>query len=203
MNLIIMNFLKLAVILLLVLQFPQARAEEESYDLERIKLTTGKVYHGIQILEGDQHGLLFRHKAGIAKVPFSLLSMNLRMLYEPVADVPDGTASPEVEGEGKDIEEPASSPLASGWLIQARVYQKPHWYSASSPHGCYPSLGYLADYRVPWKSHWGPYPLPLSLANPRYRALAVRDFLSVAFSSIHSCPPQAYPIPLRTFYARY
>lgn len=207
MSLIIMNFLKLAAILL-AFCVSSLGAEEEFYDLERIKLTSGKVYHGIQILEGDKHGLLFRHKAGIAKIPFEFLSMNLRMLYEPVEDVPGGDEGA-VEEEADESRAPAESeefmaatPTAPvTWVIRTRVSQNYSPCVSGSDRYRVPSLGYLPEYRAPWKPHWGRYPLALSLANPRFRALAVEDFLSVVYPTAYPCAPRAYPVPLRTYYA--
>ena len=204
MSLIIMKFLKVAVIFIVWGGASLSSGNEESFDLERIKVQSGKVYRNILILEGDAHGLTFRHEDGIAKVPYDSLSMNLRMLYQPVGDLPEGEAgnesapdiAVEMRGKGDSIE---SIPV----VIQLRTYSRGRQEGLGHHSSSVPSLGYMPGYRAPWKSHWGRYPLALSLANPRYRALAVQDFLSVAFP--HSCSSghSPYPVPRATYYARY
>ncbi len=75
---------------------------EDDFDMDSIKAFDGRVYENILILSGDEHGLMFRHSRGIAKIPFRQLSRNYRMLCEPVADVAAGGADQTVVGEKLD-----------------------------------------------------------------------------------------------------
>ena len=95
MNLIIMMVRINAILPAVLLAVTSSLAVYSPYDLERIKTIHGRVYQNISILDADEHGLLFRHHDGIAKIAFETLPINLRMLYE-VTDTP--VESPSEDG---------------------------------------------------------------------------------------------------------
>lgn len=209
MSLNIMKFLIPVVILPLLVGGTRGLSDESVFDFERIALEGGRVYREVLVIEGDRHGLLFRHRDGIAKVPYSELSTNLRMLYEPVGDLPSAEDAEEEEIGG--FEEAGKGDDAGGdsgaYVITAqarnRVSVPLSWIGSGPVVPWALPLGYLPEYRAPWRAHWGPYPLALSLANPRYRELAVRDFLQTVYPGVYPCRSHSYRVPLRTYYSRY
>lgn len=173
-----MNSLKFATFLLVVawtLPPPDAGA----FDLPAIRAEGGQVYRDILILDSDGHGLLFRHRDGIAKVPFAQLSDNVRMLYEPVAEV---TATGEAEaGKGGEPAVVADDSASEDWVLtmttRTRVTLPVSTLSAGtcSPAARgFPWRGYAA-----WPSHWPRYHQPWVLAYPGYRACALDELLHV------------------------
>lgn len=171
MSIIIMNFLTLAIPMVLLGSMSLSGASEP-YDLERIRTIEGKEYRGILILEADQYGLSFRHDGGIAKLPFSSLSENLRMLYEVVDGAP-GEAEVETALPAETTAEatPPNVSLPSPVLLLARsrvIVPSPVLYLGG---------GYLAADQVPWPAWWPRYDPVHKLTNPYIRELAVRDFL--------------------------
>lgn len=206
----IMNFLKCATLAGTFAIALPALADEAVYDLEKIELVSGRTYHGILILGADEHGLTFRHGRGAAKVPFAELSPNLRMLYEPVSEVPQGggESDTEYEPEGPPREDAgvrAEGDALAEWkeagsvevLARSRVtftYPIAH-VRRLGRYACDPAL--LPGFRAPWKPHWGRYPRALSLANPAFREWAVRDFLVA--TGLAPTPPgvRVYSIPRR------
>lgn len=165
-----MAFLKFAILTMVCSSLVLAEASDTTFDLDRIKTQNGRVYEDILILDSDQHGLLFRHAVGIAKVDFQQLSTNLRMLYEPV-----------VEEEEMVGEVPESDPEAASLLNMSRnvnitvtarnrVEVPVHHWNRSCATAC-------DRYQNHWPSHWSRYNPALSLAVPECRALAVQDFL--------------------------
>jgi hypothetical protein len=171
MNIIIMNFLAL-VIPAALLGMAALAVGSEPYDLERIRTVEGKEYRGILILEADRHGLSFRHDRGIAKLPFTSLSENLRMLYEVIDEAPGGadpgeTAAPAMPA----VKTPPDVCLPSPVLLSARsraILPAPVLYLGG---------GYTAADRHPWPAWWSRYDPVHELTNPYFRELAVRDFL--------------------------
>lgn len=162
-----MNFLKTATLVgAISIIGVSCLADEEVFDFERLKTTYGRTYQKIFVLSADTHGLMFRHDKGIAKVSFKELSMNLRMLYEPVESVPeaktklknaDATA-------GKQIAT-AAAPVYLTYLIQP-VYQ----ITQSMPNYCRAPAQY-------WPNHWPRYHPAHAYAHAPSRELVVRDFL--------------------------
>ncbi|MEX2577607.1 MAG: hypothetical protein WD342_01005 [Verrucomicrobiales bacterium] len=153
-----MKFLNFAIPLWFGLGVFAAQGDDGIHDFEKLSTTEGTVYREILVVDADGHGLLFRHRDGIAKLPFASLPTNLRMLYEtvePVEEVPEEAAS---EGAGD---------FSLVFTVRTRVY--PQAFAASPwAGGCAP---------VPWKSHWPRYHPVHSLVNPYCRELATRDFL--------------------------
>lgn len=173
-----MNFLKIAAFFCLMMSAMLCWGQEEGYDHESLTTVEGKVYKNIFIVEADSFGLTFRHRDGIAKLPFSSLSESYRMLYETDDETlgtevdfttgaedwaaPVGTSQGAVHVAGPENLLPTSGP---SFVIT--------WYFPRADHacgvGCCPSAhGFI------------PYPLrtwPQSLAVPAYREAAVRNFL--------------------------
>jgi hypothetical protein len=175
MSLVIMNFLTLAIPTVLLGSMSLSGASE-SHDIERIRTIGGKEYRGILILEADQYGLSFRHDGGIAKLPFSSLSENLRMLYEVIDEVPGDAeveaeveVAPPVETTAEAIPPDICLPSPVILLARSRVI-------VPSP-ALYLGGGYTAADRVPWPARWPRYDHVHRLTNPYFRELAVRDFL--------------------------
>lgn len=147
-----------------------AAADDLTFDLEQIRTANGKVYKQIQILDSDGFGLLFRHREGIAKVDYDQLSMNLRMLYEPVEEMPLDSTPIEPDStetttfleslKGKSVEILAKNRIE---VPLVRLFPR-------SSNSCF-------GYAHHWPVHWPRYQPALRLAIPECRALALEDFL--------------------------
>lgn len=140
-------------------------AQAGGFDLDAITTVEGREYQEIFIVDSDEHGLLFRHRRGIAKLPFASLPTNLRMLYEVSAplEVPDEAT--------EQVGEPQMSPSGQNLIplvftVRTRVYPQPA--VDSSGYGCGPFL---------WPSHWPRFHPVHHLVNPYCREMALRDFL--------------------------
>lgn len=155
-----MNFLNYAIVICMALLALNARGFDG--DLEKIETINGKLYEKIYILSGDDKGLTFRHEAGIAKVSYAELPMNLRMLFEPA----ERTDSPE---KGEETRE-EFVPILDFTL---RYRFSPVSFPVVSNH-CAPAL---ACRGIHWKSHWPGYNPAHRLVDPVCRELALRDFL--------------------------
>ena len=192
-NLITMNFLKLATVVFILgfLQF--GKSAEAEYDLEKIVTTSGKIYREILILGADDYGLTFRHRGGIAKERFSSLSANLRMLYEIVDDpmVEEKVAEVPVKTEAEPV--PSSRALPPMVVtMRTRV------------HIVHPALQLGGGYGSPdasqWPSWWARYYPIHHLTNPYQRELAVRDFLYSSGLLPTPCGIRTYRLPGRYGY---
>lgn len=177
----IMKFLTFAIILPLFAMIPNGFSQDGDFDLDSIKTVDGKRYLEIWILDADDHGMTFRHRDGIAKLPFHQLSMNLRMLYEPVAEVAD--AEGEVEEELFVFSEDASIQATASTRLTAPIY----WLRGAYTQMPQPQM-------APWPSHWPRYHPAHALAYPAYRELAVRDFLYT--TGLAERPPGIHPYAL-------
>lgn len=165
MSIIIMKFLNLAIFLGIGFS---GFAFGGGFDLEKISTVEGREYREILIVDSDEHGLLFRHQRGIAKLPFASLPTNLRMLYEVTAPVETID-----EEEATDSEEAAPNGAISPMVFTVRTRVYPQQNSNSCDpyqlgYGCGPFL---------WPSHWPRFGTAHHLVNPYCRELAVRDFL--------------------------
>lgn len=160
-----MKVLKFATLILAFSGSSWLFAGGDSFDLDRIQTLNGRAYEEILILSSDRHGLLFRHKRGIAKINFNELSMNLRMLYEPVEETPMETAVDETDDSFSLLEEESITITAANRI--------------TVPLGYYRGLGWnrCNAYRCAYPIHWPRYSPALRLAIPECRALAVEDFL--------------------------
>ncbi len=170
-----MNFIKTATVIgaISMIGF-SSLADEEVFDFERLKTTHGRTYEKIFVLSADAHGLMFRHEAGIAKLSFTELPMNLRMLYEPAETEAElKSESPEEEAEGKLA--PAASPVYLTYLIRPvyQVYQ-------TMPNYCRAPAQY-------WPNHWPRYHPAHALAHAPHRELVLRDFL---YTTGLACKPR-------------
>jgi hypothetical protein len=160
-----MNFIKIATVMgaISIMGF-SSLADEEFFDFEEIKTTHGRTYEKIFVISADSHGLMFRHDIGIAKLSFSELPMNLRMLYEPAESGAElKTEMPEEAVEVRG--DPQSSPVYQTYLIRPvyQIYQ-------TMPYFCRGPVQY-------WPNHWPRYHPAHALAHAPCRELGVRDFL--------------------------
>jgi hypothetical protein len=171
MSIIIMNFLTLFVFGVLFMACSRVSASEV-YDLETIRTTDGRLYRSILILDADQHGLSFRHESGIAKVLFTSLSPNLRMLYEMVEELPAASVeSVQTAAPGEKEMPGLVSSLPSPLLLTT-------WHRVRLPApAAYLGGGYPFQGDRYWPTWWPRYDPVHQLANPYYREVAVRDFL--------------------------
>lgn len=165
-----MNFLKFA--LLAFMGTAMASAEAQDYDHERLSSTTGKVYHEIFIIGSDAEGLTFRHRDGIAKLPFRELSASYRMLYEPVADLesaaePVDPSEPEATSVGPTAPHPPVHVVS-----RSRVALPIPWAVWRLGGGLPPGWTDSA-----WPDWWPAHQRVHRLTNPFYREMVVRDFL--------------------------
>lgn len=161
------------------------------FDLDSITTIEGRSFQEILILGSDEHGLMFRHRSGIAKLPFSELSMNLRMLYEPVAEVRPADEAETTTGHSAAANSEAldSEPdhavatvrttlTAPGGFIHGALIQMPRPQAS-----------------VVWPSHWPRYHPAHALAVPAFRELAVRDFLYTTGLAPRPAWIRPYPLP--------
>lgn len=176
-----MNFLRYALCLWVSGGLGVAIAQEGDYDHESLTTTQGRVYREIFVMGADETGLTFRHREGIAKVGYSLLSPSYRSLYEPVEDLP-GAAVTAPEDESAAVPDPESSvapvsglagiagPIVITLRQQVRI-----------PREVVPGWGGGVCYGVPvirsWPVGWVDHREVLRLADPCWRGRAVRDFL--------------------------
>ena len=165
MSLIIMNFINSAMMMGVISMIGfSCLADEEFFDFDRIKTTHGRTYEKIFVISADSHGLMFRHETGIAKLSFSELPMNLRMLYEPAesdADLKTEDSEVAVEEEVK----PSNAPVYVTYIVRP-VYQ----INETMPNYCRTPAQY-------WPNHWPRYHPAHALAHAPHRELVVRDFL--------------------------
>ena len=198
-----MNFLIVA-IFGMILSVPLfCKAEGGDFDLAQIKTAYGKVYRDVYILDSDRYGLTFRHHDGIAKVVFSSLSPNLRMLYEGTDEVEkvEGDAekkelgavdksglmkseSPKIAGPGNE----GVLPLVV--TVRTRVtLPSPAFWLGGGP---------LWAGRMGWAGNWHRNNSAHQLTNPYCRELVLRDFLYS--SGLIPKPPGifTYPVPFRS-----
>jgi len=172
-----------------------------AFDFKEIQTRSGTLYREIEILSSDEHGLLFRHASGIAKLPFSELPAPLDTDYgNDAAAQADAAAIAEDElaglpGEGfpgahgTPAQKGAEGEAAVGhsafpaFHLTARsrveIPLASPWSHACAPcaHWCQtPWLGAPA----PWPSHWPRRPLPHFTGfhpSPPCREAALRNLL--------------------------
>ena len=162
-----MKVLKFAILLLGCCSSCWLVASDVTFDLDRIKTENGRTYRDILILDSDQHGLLFRHAKGIAQLDYAQLSMNLRMLYEPVEEGPVEAQADPSEGDSLLSELGVIGKTADLTLTARNRVTVP-----------FPSYTqHCAAYRRAWPMHWPRYHPVLPLAIPACRSAAIDDFL--------------------------
>lgn len=165
----LMNVIKTTVICAYLLSgiLIQGIANDDlSYDLDKIVTLRGKTFQDILILNADQHGLLFRHRRGIAKLRFSELSAALRGMYETL-DNDFGSLEEPLES-GSLIQGKAESEVQIDLITRNRIYLRPVQYRAYTP------------IPLAWQQHWPRYHSPHNLVNPYYKAAVLEDFLYTA-----------------------
>jgi len=159
------------------------------YDIEKLTTKHGKIYQEVEFLDADQFGLLFRHRAGIAKESFALLSVPLRDMFEPVDDIPSiiRPVKPQVENvilkKGEPKEEPAAE--TPEIVITFRIRQSLIYGCAIKPlanHHCSAKAKAFENcqfHRTPcnWPKHWHKFHYAHYLTNPRCREITTRQFL--------------------------
>jgi hypothetical protein len=191
-----MRVLKFAIFTMVCSVLAPVEASDVTYDLDKIETQNGRIYRDILILESDQYGLLFRHAVGIAKIDFPQLSMNLRMLYEPVTD-----EVTEASGEGGDeVEDAPPFDLSRNLRITVTARNRIEFPINHGDCGCASACHH---YRNDWPGHWPRYHPALRLAIPECRALAVKDFLIT--SGLVARPPGVvtYRLPYNRSYRLY
>lgn len=176
-----MNFLRYALCVWMSGGFGLAVGQDADYDHESLTTTQGQVYREIFVMGADQTGLTFRHREGIAKVGYGLLSPSYRSLYEPVEDLP-GAAVNAPENEPAADPDPKSAEAAAAGLagiagpIVITLRQQ-----VRIPLATTPGWGGGACYGDPvfrsWPVGWVDHREVLRLADPCWRGRAVRDFL--------------------------
>lgn len=133
----------------------------------------GRVYRDILILDSDRHGLLFRHEKGIAKFNYDQLSMNLRMLYEPVGEIAEESTVPEAEESPPGGLAFPDKDLSFTLTVRSRIVSP--WLPWQGDPGFCRSR--CSECRRAWPQHGSRYHRALRLAIPECRAFAVDDFL--------------------------
>lgn len=183
MNLFIMNFLKIATAFSLAIG-SWVSLMAENWDHDQLTTVEGRVYREIAILGSDATGLTFRHRDGVAKLPFSTLSQSYRMLYEGLEGIDDG-ASEEAASGRQDLvpaesssdqgEETRDRPvLGMPVVIEART--RLTLPLALSPLRTAPVCGWTTP-ATAWPGWWPDHRYGYLLTRPACRERAVREFL--------------------------
>lgn len=173
-----MNFLKFVAAVVVLSLSSGARSEEGGHDHERLTTVEGRVYHEIFVIGTDATGLTFRHREGIAKLPFSSLSESYRMLYEAVEELPAADA----------VSQAAPAPDAAveeggdGLFLEPAVLIARNRLHLTLPPAYLRLGGGIAPCAQPllWPSWWPDHGHIHRLTHPLYRELATRDFLHTA-----------------------
>lgn len=141
----------------------------QDYDHETLSTATGRVYREIFVIGSDAHGLTFRHRGGIAKLPFRDLSTSYRMLYESVADLEEA-----VPDAAEPVEATHEVSLSLPVTMQARTR-----ITIQLPPQVWRLGGGLPPGWVnpAWPSWWPRHQEVHRLSHPLYREMVVRDFL--------------------------
>jgi hypothetical protein len=170
-----MNFLRSALYLCVMGGLGVAIAQEGDYDHESLTTTQGQVYREIYVMGADATGLTFRHREGIAKVGYDLLSPSYCSLYEPVEDLP-GVETAVSADEPAPKPEPLAGIAGIDGPILITIRQQVRIPLATVPGwgggACYGD----AVFRT-WPRGWVDHREVLRLADPCWRGRAVRDFL--------------------------
>ena len=197
MTLILMRVFKFALIsgIWLVAGLMLGRADDSgAYDLDQIVSRYGRTYHDIFVVNSDEHGLLFRHRDGIAKLSFSELSDNLRELFQPVVEMDDSVEDEEAiadepQESGGLVAPTASTPTRRNSDFQIDIVQRNRVYlnPARQQSGYHPAPYHYQPYHpygncgaqppVYWPNHWPRYRRAHALVNPYHRAAVLQDFL--------------------------
>ncbi len=163
-----MNFLKVTIYCSLALIALPLSAQDGGYDHESLTTKTGQVYHDISVLDADAHGLMFRHRNGIAKISFVSLPDSYRMLYET--------------GESLDKAANSSQPTSS-----TSTKRRLSWVPQGFSHGIFVSpiawqtTDCVSSQRSPFSVvRYGRLPprAILRLAESNYRACVLQNFLT-------------------------
>ena len=155
----------------------------------------GKVYHEVHFIDSDDHGVLFRHRDGIAKENFDLLSETVQKLVAPA----------EVKMEGEEGKEPGKEEGEAGKKLQdytLTLWHRVTYYPTAKPCGGHcdgKSMGcWLHRNPHTWPSHWHKFKYAHYLTNPACRELATRDFLYTTGLRPRPCGVRVYYFPSAT-----
>ncbi len=163
-----MKNIKIAIFVLMVVGVCR---ETPGFELESLTTVRGKEYRDIEILDADRHGLLFRHRDGIAKESFAFLSQAIGDMFRPVEAL-QGEAVEPAAGEG---EEATAGEIDAAWQLTWTVRQRV-FFPAQPPCGN-PRECRLHPHPGNWPSWWHRFRCANYLTNPLCRELALRDFL--------------------------
>ena len=158
-----------------IVTFPllaQALPGEGGFDHEQLTTVEGRVFQDIFVVGTDASGLTFRHRRGIAKVPFTSLPVAYRMLYESVE-------TPAVD-EAQEMDSVVSGSGGKDWLD--RLDAGPVVLTARNRVQWVLPGGYLRGIAcgppVPaWRNGWVDHAWTHRLSTPLWRGAVVRDFL--------------------------
>lgn len=170
---------------------PGMRAAE--YDLPSITTLYGREYQEVFILGSDEHGLMFRHRNGVAKLSFSELSQNFRDMFQPVSEVEQVGVEPGEEGDSDSAEEVKETDAESGATAKSKTYDL--LVATRTTIHRYPVVVVHRPV-LQWRSGWPRFQQAHLLADPVVRELALREFLYT--SGLGCLPPSAsvcgYPV---------
>lgn len=179
----IMNFLKTATLAFLMTGLAMTLMAE-NWDHEQLTTVEGRAYHEVSVIESDATGLTFRHRDGVAKLPFATLSQSYRMLYEGLENV-DDLSTEETSGVHPDGIGPRQSQKVSANASSFSKQMFPLVAEARTlvrlPLGA-PSFMSVADCRgsspvVFWPGWWPDHRYGYFLTRPAGRERVVREFL--------------------------
>ena len=176
-----------------------ARASDEGGEGAAIELGTlrtedGRTFHEARAVSADTLGLTFRHRGGVAKIDFELLSREIRDRYGYDKAIAEQKAEEGKDGEAPKTARAAAAAAKSPTPVEVRLRIRTRTQiRLPQAAGC----GGLAACRagVPWGSWWPRYHPANNYALFPCRQLAERDFLIT--SGILPVPPgvSVYPVP--------
>ncbi len=171
-----MDFLKFVAFLALLSSSSPLRSGEGAHDHERLTTVEGRVYHAILVIDADAAGLTFRHRDGVAKLPYSSLPTAYRMLYEAVDDLPAGDS----EEPPADVH-PDSGIEETEFAMESAVLAARSRIRLPAPSACFLLGGGGAlPPPSPWPAWWPGHAQVHRLADPWHRERAVREFLHLS-----------------------
>ncbi len=170
-----MDFLKFVAAVVILSASGGVQSEDGGYDHERLTTLEGRTYQAVFVIGSDATGLTFRHREGIAKIPFSSLSESYRMLYETVEELP---AADSGGPQAKDAPEAALEEDEAFALEPATLVARNRVLLPLAPAPLRLGGGIVHPARpLAWPSWWPDHGPIHRLAHPLYREWAVRDFL--------------------------
>lgn len=160
----------------MLLGLPGVGLAEGSHDHEQLTTRDGQVFRAIRVIDSDPQGLTFRHREGIAKIPFDALSPAYRLLYETVeeaVDTPEALPAAAPSPAALETPDRAGRPAPSSWELHIRL----HWRAlvpTGSACGAFPSSTPPGQHLAArGRSDHG----TLFLSHARHRERVLRSFL--------------------------